>query len=312
MRFGVRRGGLILFRLGGFTGIAAAAAAIYSLAGAGCAGDAFTLQSTPGSSTSGSSSTSIGSSSTSTSSTSSSSTVGAADASTTFCAGYPGYLLCEAFEGGVPGQLQVLDAGTTGTIFADPDSSVPPSTQSMEVTTPALKTAGTTAQTLAGKSFSMIDSDLSLEAEYNLGSNCAKDDTSIALVTAGSSASPGSTYSIVLTVGLSASSVVEILTGPDGGVGVVPHSTTTGVTPNQWTDVKLQIHLLKKTVDLTVGTATLFSGAALSETPAFPLTGTGVTALFAVGAAVSYGDAGALACDLEVDNVLFNATTTLP
>jgi hypothetical protein len=317
MRLGVLRGVSTLFRLGGWLGIAGAAAAIFGLGWAGCAGDAFTVQGAPGSSGSAATSSSIGPSSAGSSSTGSgasgsSSIGGPVDGSASFCSGYPGYLLCEAFDDGAPGQLAELpqDAGPFGTFLTDPDASVPPSRQSMQVMTPQLTMPGTSVRTLAGKSFMMTGTDLLLEAEFNLGKNCISDGVAVAIITASSPSAPGSQYSVVLTLELSAWSVVEILTSPDAGTTLYPHSTGVGILPDQWTDVKLTLHLLKKSVDLSLGSATVSGGITLAEEPLLEPTGTGITASFAVGAAVTDVDAEALVCDLEVDNVLFNDATT--
>jgi hypothetical protein len=298
--------------LGGLTGIAFAGAASLGLGWTGCAGNAFTLQSGAGSSVSSAATSSIDSSSTGSSVTGSSATgssasIGPADASTSFCSSYTSYLFCESFDEGVPGHLLEVpqDAGLTGMLLAYPDASVPPSKQSMEVTTPKVNIPGESARTLAGQSFSMTETDLFLEAEFYLGPNCVADGVAVAIVTASSPAVPGVQYSVALTVGVSAVSVVEILVGPDAGSALVPHSTTVGLTSDQWTDVKLTVHLVEKTVDLTVGAVSV-TRTALDEAPTFVATGPGINASFAVGAAVTDVDATALACDLLVDNVLFN------
>lgn len=318
MRLGFLEAISVLLRLGRLAGIAGVGAV--GLGWAGCAGDAFTLQATAGSSTSTSGSSSMGTSSAGSSSpasgaSGSSATVGPVDASASFCSAYAGDLFCEAFDDGAPGQLleQPQDAAAVGTYSTDPDASVPPSKQSLEVTTPQVNMPGASARTLAGKSFTTMGTDLVLDAEFNVGKNCLSDGVAIAIVTASSDAAPGSQYSIVLTVGASAWGFVEILDAPDAGVTSYAHSATPGLLADQWTNVKLTVHLLKKTVDLTVGSSPEFMGEVLHEAPLFPVAGTGsINASFAVGAAVTDVDAEALACALEVDNVVFNATTTAP
>jgi hypothetical protein len=289
--------------------IVGAAAAIVGLGWTGCAGDAFTVQGATGSSGSMGMSSAIGPSSGSSSAIGGPVDASTIDASTHFCSNYTSYLLCEAFDDGAPGQLLELaqDAAVVGTYETDPDASVPPSKQSMQVTTPQVTVMGASARTLAGKSFTMTASDLSLEADFNVGLNCIADDVAVAIVTASLPAAAEPQYSVVLTVGPSGWSIVEILASPDGGTALSPHSAGAVLSADQWTNVKLTVHLLKKTVDLTLG-STALSTITLSETPLF--TATGINASFAVGAAVTDVDAEARACDLEIDNVLFNDSAT--
>lgn len=242
-----------------------------------------------------------------------------------FCSDYTSYTFCESFAEGVPGALVPVPPGdaSSGTISADLSSSVSPSTESLEAMLPPVDAGGASARALVGKSFTMTHgTDLGLEAEFNVAKSClTADGVTVAIITAQLLDVPGVEYSVALTVGATSLDVVEILTGPTGGAStgtttgstggttLAVHSADVSLTPGAWTNIKLQVHLLKRTFNLTVGTTYVFpiAGTPLTEEPDAGMA-EATTESFAVGGSVTDTDASAPACTVLVDNVLFNDT----
>ncbi|HXX68010.1 MAG TPA: hypothetical protein VEK07_12540 [Polyangiaceae bacterium] len=302
MSLGAVRRVSILFRLGGF-GVVATCAAAY-----GCSGDAFTLAPADAAAPSNSSGTGAPDGS-------GAPTDGGADApsdgaAASFCSAYTLYTLCESFDvDGAPGQLTPVTGGTAaaGTIATDSTTffSAP---NSMEATTPAVTTLGASARALAGKTFASPGTQLYLQAEFQVIKSClTTDGVTIELVTM--SLAAGAEYSVALTLASTGSYVTEILTAADGGVSTDVHDDTSVLTAGDWSNVKLTIHLDKKTFDLMFG-ATGVSAVPLTEEPVTAAAAT--AAAFAVGASVTYTTVQSTGCTVYVDNVVFNDTVMLP
>lgn len=311
MSLGAIRRVFILFRLGGLSLGATLASAIGTAATYGCSGDAFTLAPPTDASAS-----SVNSSGTSSPDGSGVPTDAAADApsdaaTANFCSAYTAYTLCESFDtdAGAPGQLTEVTGGsaapgtitTSSTTFYSPPSA-------MEATTPAVTTLGASARALAGKTFASPGTELYLQSEFQVTKTClTTDGVTIAIVTV--SLPAGSEYSVALTLASTGSYVTEILTAADGGAATAVHDDTSVLAAGDWSNIKLTVHLDKKTFDLMFG-ATGISAVALTEEPATAVAAT--AAAFAVGSSVTYTTVQSTGCTVYVDNVVFNDTVMLP
>ncbi|MGD0674651.1 MAG: hypothetical protein ABSC94_04490 [Polyangiaceae bacterium] len=224
-----------------------------------------------------------------------------AETSDTFCAANPNHLLCADFdEGAFPSPFGYTTsasstlstpkvAGDTTDYFSAPESA--------EAQIPLL-IKGEWAQSLLSAAVTSKDaagSQLRLALELEIGADCmSTDGTTVARVVVGAYG-----LSIKVLAG-PATQLVESSYAPDGGVSSLIAAHTVDAAPSAWVQLVLGVDLALKTATLTIG-ATVSSIAlegASAETAA--------SASIFVGAEASAVTAGALACRVHADDVVFD------
>ncbi len=221
------------------------------------------------------------------------------------------HTFCEDFLHGVPDKLVGIDANA---MLVPDTSDFESAPQSMEAVTPKLGAKGDSATALGTRDFSSVaGTQFTLASYFKIASSCfpANGQTGqIDPVTIAVLEFPEASYGIAIEVAPGVVELVEVETGPDGGITSSPQQKTfnTANLFDAWQPWTITINgsLVTKTISLTVGTVTVIpaqtalKGATLNflQHPTLLL-----------GASVKNDQGMSPGCKVNVDDILFDVRT---
>jgi hypothetical protein len=215
----------------------------------------------------------------------------------TFCQTQPDHQFCDDFDTVMAPPSNFASVSATNGGMVSYDTAVyrsPPNSLLSTLTTP-LPPGAPSASAFVSRLFVRAGTHLVFQADLKIRGTCVVGTSTIAPL-----GFYFEGYALALSAGPTGAQIIEIAVGPDGGAtGLMIHPLKNPLPLDSWFTIIVDVQLVNRAVNVTVGNVASLSGEKLTLEPSVPPQ----HPTLLVGASLN-----SLGCAVHVDNVLFDIT----